>query len=225
MRDKKGLAWNPNSQSSTTNVSMGPFITQKAALLLSLGRLVRARIFSGYSVTRLRAGVQRARQEKICMSDEIVLIVNGKPHTAQADPETPLLYVLRNELGLTGPQFGCGEETCGACMVLIGGRATPSCKLPVSKVGRSRITTLEGLMGEAELHPVQRAFIEEQASQCGYCINGMIITTAALLWKTPHPSDMQIREALDGNLCRCGSHPRILRAVRRAEALSSVLED
>ena len=159
------------------------------------------------------------------MVAEIVLIVNEKPHTVQAEPETPLLYVLRNELGLTGPQFGCGEETCGACMVLIGGKATPSCKLPISQVGRSRITTLEGLMAEGELHPVQRAFLEEQASQCGYCLNGMIITTAALLWKTPHPSDMEIRQALDGNLCRCGSHPRILRAVRRAEALSSALED
>jgi nicotinate dehydrogenase subunit A len=110
-------------------------------------------------------------------------------------------------------------------MVLVGDQAKPSCKLPVSQVGRSRITTLEGLMAEGELHPVQRAFLEEQASQCGYCLNGMIIRTAALLWKTPHPSDVQIREALDGNLCRCGSHPRILRAVRRAEALSSALED
>ena len=159
------------------------------------------------------------------MLDEIILIVNEKSYTVQAEPETPLLYVLRNEVGLTGPQFGCGEESCGACMVLIGGRAAPSCKLPVSEVGQSRITTLEGLMEEGELHPVQRAFIEEQASQCGYCINGMIITTAALLWKTPHPSDTQIREALDGNLCRCGSHPRILRAVRRAEALLSAVED
>ena len=159
------------------------------------------------------------------MSDEIVLIVNGKSHTLQTEPETPLLYVLRNELGLTGPQFGCGEETCGACLVLIGDQAKPSCKLPVSQVGRTRITTLEGLMEEGELHPVQRAFLEEQASQCGYCINGMIIRTAALLWKTPHPDDMQIREALDGNLCRCGAHPRILRAVRRAEALSAAVED
>jgi nicotinate dehydrogenase subunit A len=159
------------------------------------------------------------------MSDEIVLIVNGKPHTVQAEPETPLLYELRNELGLTGPQFGCGEETCGACMVLIGDQATPSCKLPVSSVGRSRITTLEGLMAEGEYHPVQRAFIEEQASQCGYCLNGMIIRTTALLWKTPHPSDVQLRKALDGNLCRCGSHSRILRAVRRAEALFSAPED
>lgn len=159
------------------------------------------------------------------MSEQIILVVNGKSHKVQAEPETALLYVLRNELGLTGPQFGCGEETCGACMVLIGDKAKPSCKLPISNVGRSRITTLEGLMKEGELHPVQHAFIDEQASQCGYCLNGMIITTAALLWKTPHPSDVQIREALDGNLCRCGSHLRILRAVRRAEVLSSAMED
>jgi nicotinate dehydrogenase subunit A len=159
------------------------------------------------------------------MSEEVILTVNGKPHKVQAEPDTPLLYVLRNELGLTGPQFGCGEETCGACMVLIGNQAKPSCKLPVSDVGRSRITTVEGLIDEGELHPVQRAFITEQASQCGYCINGMIITIAALLWKTPHPSDAQVRTALDGNLCRCGAHLRILRAVRTAEALLSGGED
>ena len=110
-------------------------------------------------------------------------------------------------------------------MVLVGAKATQSCKLPVSEVGQARITTLEGLIEEGELHPVQRAFIEEQAAQCGYCLNGMIITTAALLWKIPHPNDVQIREALDGNLCRCGSHLRILRAVRRAEALLSGAED
>lgn len=159
------------------------------------------------------------------MSEETVLIVNGKHHKVKAEPETPLLYVLRNELGLTSPQFGCGEEMCGACMVLIGDKAKQSCKLPISKVGRSRITTLEGLIEQDELHPVQRAFIEEQAAQCGYCINGMIITTTALLWKIPHPSDMQIRQALDGNLCRCGSHPRILRAVRRAEAILSTVDE
>ncbi len=159
------------------------------------------------------------------MPEETILIVNGRSHKVQAEPETPLLYVLRHELGLTSPQFGCGEETCGACMVLIGDQAKPSCKLPISQVGRSRITTLEGLSEAGEYHPVQRAFLEEQASQCGYCVNGMIITTAALLWKTHHPSDTQIRKALDGNLCRCGSHPRILRAVRRAEELLSALED
>jgi len=153
------------------------------------------------------------------MTDEIVITVNGKPYTVQAEPQTPLLYVLRNELGLVGPRFGCGEEQCGACMVLVGDKAKQSCKLPVSEVGKARITTLEGLIEEGELHPVQRAFIEEQAAQCGYCLNGMIITTSALLWKTPHPTNEQIRQALDGNLCRCGSHVRILRAVRRAEAL------
>ena len=159
------------------------------------------------------------------MPEETVLIVNGKSHKVLAEPETPLLYVLRNELGLSSPQFGCGEETCGVCMVLIGNEARPSCKLPVSQVGRARITTLEGLIEQGELHPVQRAFLDEQAAQCGYCINGMIITTTALLRKSPHPSDVQIRQALDGNLCRCGAHPRILRAVRRAEQLLSALED
>jgi nicotinate dehydrogenase subunit A len=158
------------------------------------------------------------------MPNEIVLVVNGKRHTVQAEPDTPLLYVLRNELGLAGPHFGCGGETCGACMVLVGAKATHSCKLPVSQVGKARITTLEGLSDGEELHPIQRAFLDEQAAQCGYCLNGMIITTAALLWKTPHPSDRQVRKALDGNLCRCGSHVRILRAVKRAEALLAEVE-
>jgi nicotinate dehydrogenase subunit A len=153
------------------------------------------------------------------MSEEIVLTVNGKAHIVRAAPDTPLLYVLRNELGLNGPHFGCGNESCGACMVLIGAKPVRSCHLPVSEVGRSRVTTLEGLVEEGEMHPVQRAFIDEQASQCGYCLNGMIITTAALLWQNPHPTDEQIRAALDGNLCRCGSHLRILRAVKRAERL------
>jgi nicotinate dehydrogenase subunit A len=158
------------------------------------------------------------------MPDEIVLVVNEKPHTVQAAPDTPLLYALRNELGLMSLHFGCGEEQCGACMVLVGDQAKPSCRLPVSAVGKTRITTLEGLAAEDELHPVQQAFIDEQASQCGYCLNGMIITTAALLWKNPQPSDRQIREALDGNLCRCGVHSRILRAVKRAEVLLSQAE-
>ena len=159
------------------------------------------------------------------MPEENVLVVNEKHHSVQAAPDTPLLYVLRNELGLMSPHFGCGEEQCGACMVLVGDRARPSCKLTVSEVGRTRITTLEGLTSEGELHPIQRAFIEEQAAQCGYCVSGMIITTAALLWKNPHPSDIQIREALDGNLCRCGAHLRILRAVKRAETLLTEAED
>ena len=153
------------------------------------------------------------------MPDNLVITVNGKARPVQSAPDTPLLYVLRNELGLNGPQYGCGLEQCGACMVLLGAEAQPSCKLPVSQVGQRRITTLEGLIEAGELHPVQQAFLDEQATQCGYCLNGMIITTAALLWKNHHPSDEQIRTALDGNLCRCGSHLRILRAVRRAEEL------
>jgi len=159
------------------------------------------------------------------MSGEIVLIVNGKPHIIQAAPDTPLLYVLRNELGINSPHFGCGGEKCGACMVLVGAKPMLSCHLPISEIGRSRITTLEGLIEDGELHPVQRAFIEEQATQCGYCVNGMIMTTAALLWENPHPTDKQIRTALDGNLCRCGAHLRILRAVRRAEELISGEEE
>ena len=153
------------------------------------------------------------------MSDELVLTVNGMRHVVRAAPNTPLLYVLRNELGLSAPLDGCGLEQCGACMVLRGAEATTSCRLPVSEVAGAQITTLEGLIEDGELHPVQRAFLEEQAAQCGYCASGMIIATAALLWRTPHPTDDQIRVALDGNLCRCGSHPRILRAVKRAERL------
>ncbi len=153
------------------------------------------------------------------MADELIITVNGKRHAVQATPDTPLLYVLRNELGLNGPQFGCGLEQCGSCMVMLGSRAVQSCKMPVSDATGGDITTLEGLMTDGELHPVQRAFLEEQSGQCGYCINGMMMATAALLWKNPHPTDAQIREALAGNLCRCGTHLRIIRAVKRAADL------
>lgn len=153
------------------------------------------------------------------MPEEFIISVNGKKVAVKAAPDTPLLYILRNDLGLTGPQFGCGQEQCGACMVLVGSTARQSCKLPISEVGNTSITTLEGLSDDGELHPVQRAILDEQAAQCGYCVNGMIMTLAALLWKTHHPTDEQIRTALDGNLCRCGSHLRILRAARRAEQL------
>lgn len=153
------------------------------------------------------------------MASDIVITVNGQRHTVRATAETPLLYVLRNELGLNGPRFGCGLEQCGACMVLRGAEATRSCMLPVGEVAGSQITTVEGLGEPDDLHPVQRAFLEEQAAQCGYCSSGLMIATAALLWRTPHPSDQQIRAALDGNLCRCGSHLRILRAVKRASTL------
>jgi nicotinate dehydrogenase subunit A len=153
------------------------------------------------------------------MPDLLTITVNGKPHAVAATPETPLLYVLRNELGLNGPLFGCGEGQCGACTVLRGAEAVTSCMLPVGEVAGSQITTLEGLGTADEPHPVQQAFIEEQAAQCGYCSAGLIVAVAALLWHHPHPKDEQIRAALDGNLCRCGSHVRVLRAVRRADTL------
>ena len=153
------------------------------------------------------------------MANELIILVNGKRHAVRAAPETPLLYVLRNELGLSGPHFGCGLEQCGACLVLRGVEATTSCRLPVGEVAGAQITTVEGLDAEDQRHPVQQAFLEEQAAQCGYCTNGMLIAAAALLWRTPQPTDEQIRAALDGNLCRCGSHLRILRAVKRAAQL------
>ena len=153
------------------------------------------------------------------MPDQIVITVNSSLHTVEAAPATPLLYVLRNELGLHGPQFGCGLEQCGACMVIYGGEAKQSCKMTVADVGQTPVITLEGLMESGEFHPVQQAFIEEEAAQCGYCTNGMIIAATALLLKVHDPSDRLIREALDGNLCRCGSHLRIMRAVRKAAKL------
>jgi nicotinate dehydrogenase subunit A len=153
------------------------------------------------------------------MSDQLTITVNGAPHIVAATPDTPLLYVLRNELGLNGPLFGCGLEQCGACVALRGAEVVKTCMLPVGEVAGAQITTLEGLGTRDEPHPVQQAFIEEQAAQCGYCSPGLIVTAAALLWRRPHPTDEQIRAALDGNLCRCGSHARILRAVRRADEL------
>lgn len=153
------------------------------------------------------------------MPNGLVITVNGSQHQVKAAPDTPLLYVLRNELGLNSPQFGCGSETCGACTVLLGAKAVKSCKLSVSEAIVGAITTLEGLSTAEELHPLQRAFIEEQAAQCGYCGNGMIMTAAALLAKNRRPTDEQIRAALNDNLCRCGAHLRIIRAVKRAAEL------
>ncbi|HEX8730619.1 MAG TPA: (2Fe-2S)-binding protein [Ktedonobacterales bacterium] len=149
----------------------------------------------------------------------LVITVNGKSHEVEAPTDTPLLYVLRDELGLNGPLFGCGLGQCGACKVLRGAEAVASCRLSVGEVAGDQITTLEGLGTPDEPHPVQQAFLVEQAAQCGYCSNGMMITAAALIWRTPHPTDAQIRAALDDNLCRCGSHQRIIRAVKRAAAL------
>jgi nicotinate dehydrogenase subunit A len=146
----------------------------------------------------------------------ISLRVNGKSHSVETDPETPLLYVLRDDLKLNGPKFGCGLGQCGACTVIINGNAVQSCQVPVKDLVNRAVTTLEGLGSTKKMHPIQKAFLDEQALQCGYCINGMIMTTKALLDKNPKPNDAQIKVALAGNLCRCGTHTRILRAVKRA---------
>jgi nicotinate dehydrogenase subunit A len=143
------------------------------------------------------------------------ITVNGRQHEVAAAPDTPLLYVLRNELELNGPKFGCGLAQCGACTVHVDGKPLRSCSVPVSSV-KGKVTTIEGLGTPEKPHPLQAAFVAEQAAQCGYCINGMIMTASAFLAQNPKPSDQQVRAALDGNLCRCGTHMRILRAVRRA---------
>ncbi|HKX16467.1 MAG TPA: (2Fe-2S)-binding protein [bacterium] len=142
--------------------------------------------------------------------------VNGEIREIRSSPDTPLLYVLRDELALRGPRFGCGLGQCGACTVHVAGAAVRSCRIPVSEVGARPVVTLEGLGADGRLHPLQQAFIDEQAMQCGYCMSGWIMTGAALLAKTVNPSDTEIRAALRGVVCRCGAHMRILRAVRRA---------
>ena len=151
------------------------------------------------------------------MPRNLTLHVNGKSTRVRVDdPEMPLLYVLRDDLDLHGPRFGCGVGQCGACTVLVDGEATRACITPVASVAGKRIVTLEGLGTPKRPHPLQKAFIDEQAVQCGYCINGMIMQSKALLDRNRNPTDVQIREALADNLCRCGTHVRILRAIRRA---------
>jgi nicotinate dehydrogenase subunit A len=147
---------------------------------------------------------------------KISLRVNGKTQVVDAEPEMPLLYALRNDLQLNGPKFGCGLAQCGACTVIMDGNAIRSCVLPMSEANNKAVTTLEGLGNTKKMHKIQQAFVDEQAVQCGYCINGMIMSSKALLDKNPKPTDAQIKEALAGNLCRCGTHIRILRAVKRA---------
>jgi len=146
----------------------------------------------------------------------VTLQVNGKNQTIDVEPDMPLLYALRNDLQLNGPKFGCGLAQCGACTVLMDGAAIRSCVTPASAAQNRAVTTLEGLGSTKKMHKIQQAFVDEQAVQCGYCINGMIMTTKALLDKNPKPTDSQIKEALAGNLCRCGTHIRILKAVKRA---------
>ena len=148
---------------------------------------------------------------------KISLIVNGKPAVVDADDaQMPLLYALRDNLGLHGPRFGCGLGQCGACTVHVDGKAARSCVLPLASVAGKKIVTLEGLGTPAKPHPLQKAFIDEQAVQCGYCINGMIMQAAALLQTNKKPSEQEIKAALAENLCRCGTHLRIVRAVKRA---------
>jgi nicotinate dehydrogenase subunit A len=144
------------------------------------------------------------------------LLVNGQSFDIQSAPDTPLLYVLRDELGLHGPRFGCGLGQCGACTVHVGERAVRSCTMPLSAIADQPVTTLEGLSAGGQLHPLQQAFIQEQAAQCGYCTNGMIMQSIILLNNTPSPTEAQIRQGLANNLCRCGSHLAVIRAVQSA---------
>ena len=146
----------------------------------------------------------------------ISIEVNGKAHRVDADGETPLLYILRNDLKLKGARFGCGIGVCGACTVVIDGKAVQSCDISLAAAAGKHITTIEGIVSNGRMHALQSAFIAEQAAQCGYCTSGIIMTAYALLARNSRPSEMEIREALDGNLCRCGTHVRILRAVQRA---------
>ena len=148
----------------------------------------------------------------------VTLAVNGRRSTVVADPTTPLLYVLRNDLGLKGTRFGCGTGQCGTCTVLLDGRPVQSCDVTVGAVGTRHVTTVEGLADGDRLDPLQAAFIEEAAGQCGYCLSGILVAAAALLEADPDPSDEAIRRTLDSHICRCGAHGRIVRAVRRAAA-------
>ena len=145
----------------------------------------------------------------------IALIVNGRPQSVDLDPATPLLYALSDDLALNGPKFGCGLGQCGACTVIVRGRAIRSCQTPVSSVAGAEITTLEGLGTPERPHPIQKAFIDEQAAQCGFCLNGIILTAKAFLDERPKASDAEIEQAMSGVLCRCFAHTRMLRAIRR----------
>jgi aerobic-type carbon monoxide dehydrogenase small subunit (CoxS/CutS family) len=155
------------------------------------------------------------------MATQIHLVVDGKSHTLSVDdPNMPLLYALRDELGISNPHFGCGLAQCGACTVHVNGKPTRSCVTPIASVKDAKITTLAGLGTPEHPHPLQAAYVEEEVPQCGYCINGWIMTAAALLQDNPHPTDAQIREGLSGLKCRCGTHMAIIRAVKRAASMA-----
>lgn len=151
------------------------------------------------------------------MDEKITIQVNGQKHHIQVDPNTPLLYVLRNQLKLNGPKYGCGLEQCGSCMVLMDGKASPSCRIPVAAVTDKSITTLEGLIQKNDkLHPVQQAFVDQQAAQCGYCLNGMVISAVSLLQEHKSPDDAAIRNGMQRVLCRCSVQTRVIRAIKQA---------
>ncbi|WP_192346726.1 (2Fe-2S)-binding protein [Algoriphagus sp. Y33] len=155
------------------------------------------------------------------MPQNITLNINGKTKTVSTNPEEPLLYILRDDFGLKGAKYGCGLQQCGACMVLVDSKAEPTCLRPCVSFENMEITTLEGLQQNGKLHAVQQAFIDVQAAQCGYCVNGMIISAVALLENTPNPSDQEIRKALNPVICRCGTHSRFIKAVKLASETSN----
>lgn len=150
------------------------------------------------------------------MAKAMEIEVNGRRYAVTYPPDTPLLYVLRDELGLTGSKYGCGEGQCGACTVLIGGAPRRSCQIPVSAAATKAITTIEGLEMDGKLHPVQQAFLDAGAFQCAYCTSGMVMSSVGLLQNNPNPSQTEVIQFLQGNVCRCGTHPRIIEAVRQA---------
>ncbi|HXN28612.1 MAG TPA: (2Fe-2S)-binding protein [Candidatus Acidoferrales bacterium] len=158
---------------------------------------------------------EEAKEQTRPMREKIALNVNGQHHLVEVDPETPLLFVLNDDLGLRGPRFGCGMAQCGACTVIMRGQVVRSCVMPVSAVGQDEVTTLEGLGTPEQPHPIQQAFIDEGAAQCGFCLSGIILTAKAVLDLKPDASDQEIRHALGGVLCRCFTHIRMLRAIRK----------
>jgi aerobic-type carbon monoxide dehydrogenase small subunit (CoxS/CutS family) len=163
------------------------------------------------------AGI-RWLESKTQMANSLHIKVNGKYHLSRSAPETPLLFVLRDEIGLTGTKYGCGEGQCGACTVMLDGMARRSCQIPVASVGVRPVTTIEGLESNGQLHPVQQAFLDEGAFQCAYCTSGMILSCVDLLQRNSNPTESEIVRGLQGNVCRCGTHPRIIRAVQSAAA-------
>jgi nicotinate dehydrogenase subunit A len=188
-------------------------VTRAAAKGTTMGVLQRCE--SGCMMQRCRLQIRTNSQGEI-VAKRIELNVNGKAHTVEVEPDMPLLYALRDDLGMKEPRFGCGLAQCGACTVLMNGSPVRSCVTRVDSVGVAKITTLAGIGTPEKPHKVQAAFLEEQVPQCGYCLNGWVMTSVALLDKNPRPTDTQIRDALSGLKCRCGTHLSILRAVKRA---------